>query len=134
MGRAEQAFRDAFERLKSGSNMTLPKGTPVSQNNVAKEAGLDPSALKKARFPALVSEIQNWISQNVQSSPISDRQITKKERTKNRALKEHLADVIKQRDALASRLVEADAKILALTLELNSLRSAKLPPNVKRIR
>ncbi|MFP3373175.1 hypothetical protein [Pseudomonas sp. SIMBA_068] len=134
MGRAEQAFRDAFERLKSGSTLTVPKGTPVSQNNVAKEAGLDPSALKKSRFPALVSEIQEWLSQNIQSSPISARQATKKERTKNRALKDHLADVIKQRDALASHLVEADAKILALTLELNSLRDTKLPPNVKRIR
>ena len=134
MGRAEQAFREAFERLKTESTLVLPKGTSVSQNNVAKEAGLDPTALKKSRFPALISEIQDWVSQNKKSAPESARQSVQRERIKNRSYKEQLADVVKQRDALASRLVEADAKILELTLELYGLRGTELPKNVKRIR
>jgi rRNA maturation endonuclease Nob1 len=134
MGRAEQAFREAFERLKTETTVVLPKGSTVSQNNVAKEAGLDPTALKKARFPSLVAEIQHWISQRSAPTALSERQSMRRERKKNRTYKEQLNDVTKQRDAVASRLVEADAKILELTLELNSLRSTELPPNVKRIR
>lgn len=45
---AEANFREAVERLKVDAGKLLPMGTPVSQNNVAKEAGCDPTALKKA--------------------------------------------------------------------------------------
>ena len=58
---AGEQYRAAFERLKSNKPERLPKGTPVSQNNVAKEAGSDPSALKKARFPLLIAEIQKYV-------------------------------------------------------------------------
>ena len=58
---AEQRFRQAFERLKANKPKVLEVGTPVSQNNVAKEAGCDPSALRKSRFPALVREIQAYL-------------------------------------------------------------------------
>ena len=43
---AADQYRDAFERLKLNRPQLLPKGTPVTQNNVAKEAGSDPSALR----------------------------------------------------------------------------------------
>ena len=61
ISKAELKFRDAFERLKQDKPDILAKGTPLSQNNVAKEAGVDPSALRRTRFPELVSEIQDWI-------------------------------------------------------------------------
>ena len=57
---AEARYRQALERLKAGSPTVLPQGTPVTQNNVAREANCDPSALKKARFPALIREIQAY--------------------------------------------------------------------------
>ncbi|MQT61082.1 hypothetical protein GHO41_27495 [Pseudomonas sp. FSL R10-0399] len=60
MSKAEQGFREAFERLKKDQPIRVPQGTPLSQNLVAKEAGNDPSALKKSRFPDLVAEIQHW--------------------------------------------------------------------------
>jgi hypothetical protein len=41
---AELSFRQSFERLKTDEPIRLPKGTPVSQNNVAKEADVDPRA------------------------------------------------------------------------------------------
>ena len=59
MSNAEQLYRDAFLRLKQGKPLRLKKGAPVTQNNVAKEAGRDPSALKKSRFPELIREIKN---------------------------------------------------------------------------
>ena len=45
MSKAELQFYEAFIRLKNNKPNILPKGTKVSQNNVAKEAGVDPSAL-----------------------------------------------------------------------------------------
>jgi hypothetical protein len=55
---AEANFREAFERLKIGAQEVLPAGSMVSQNNVAREAGCDPSALRKSRFPSRIAEIQ----------------------------------------------------------------------------
>jgi hypothetical protein len=69
MGRAERQFREAFERLKIGKPQQLPKGTKVSQNNVAREAGVDPSALRKSRFPNLVAEIQQWLDAHGSNQP-----------------------------------------------------------------
>ena len=58
---AEQRFRAAFDRLKQGSPEVLARTAAVSQNNVAKEANCDPSALRKSRFPSLVAEIQHYV-------------------------------------------------------------------------
>lgn len=59
---AEERFRAAFERLKENNPTELKRGTPVSQNNVAKEAGKDPSALRKNRHGKLIADIQAWVS------------------------------------------------------------------------
>ena len=93
MSRAEGAFRQAFERLKVNQPLIIPKGSAVTQNNVAREAGVDPSALKKSRFPALVESIQNWVSDNNQRMQSGQSQ-----RGKNRGLRERLASMKEQRD------------------------------------
>lgn len=59
---AERRFREAFERLKAGEPLRLGRDTEVTQNNVAKEAGTDPSALRRSRYPALVTDIQAYRS------------------------------------------------------------------------
>lgn len=46
-------FKNAFNRLKNNNTRILPAGTKVTQNNVSREAGYDPSALKKA-------DIHHW--------------------------------------------------------------------------
>lgn len=107
-------YRDAFERLKNDKPQRLPKGTPISQNNVAKEAGCDPSALKKSRFPTLIAEIQKYIADNIDNRPESAHQVRVSARKKNRSLRERMENVIQQRDHLASLLTEADATILEL--------------------
>ncbi|ANC01147.1 hypothetical protein AB688_03025 [Pseudomonas putida] len=123
VGRAEKAFREAFGRLKLGKPERLPEGAPVTQNNVAREAGNDPSALKKSRYPALILEIQHWINEhNLESAP-STRQSTLAHRRKNRSLKQTIRDLKLQRDNAASLLVEADAKILELTIENKRLQA-----------
>lgn len=112
--RAGEQYRAAFERLKSNKPERLPKGTPVSQNNVAKEAGRDPSALKKTRFPLLIAEIQTYVASHAEDSPLSVRQINLLARKKNRGLRERIDEIEQQRDHLASLLSEADATILEL--------------------
>jgi hypothetical protein len=108
MSKAETLFREAFERLKTNTPINLPKGTKVSQNNVAKEAGKHPTALKKDRFPLLVLEIQDYLKQQEIDSDIINK---KKQLRKQRTLEERLADCRKQRDKLAS-ICEAQAQLI----------------------
>lgn len=131
---AEKNFRSAFDRLKSGKTERLPAGSRFSQNNIAREAGCDPSALKKSRYPALILEIQSWAN----SSPAiaSDKKvcsslISKKSR---RALNDQMRDLKEQRDHLASLLLEAQSKIMTLSTELNTLHAAAVHTNVLPIR
>lgn len=126
IGRAEAAFRAAFERLKANMPQRLPLGTPVSQNNVAREAGLDPSALKKARFPQLIEDIKVWVAAAPASLASSQRERDHVRRRKNRTLLERLRAAQQQRDNVAALLVQADAHILALSQE-NARLKALLP-------
>ena len=111
---AGERYRAAFERLKSNKPERLPKGSSVSQNNVAKEAGSDPSALKKSRFPLLVAEIQKYVEEHGEERPPSARQVSLLARQKNRGLRERIEVISQQRDHLASLLSEANATILEL--------------------
>lgn len=111
---AADQYRDAFERLKLNRPQLLPKGTPVTQNNVAKEAGSDPSALKKSRFPSLIAEIKTYVEQHAEERPPSLNQVNLLARQKSRALRDRIEEVARQRDQLASLLNEADAKIIEL--------------------
>lgn len=117
---AEERFRQAFERLKAGDPKILERGTPVTQNNVAREAGCDPSALKKARFPALIREIQAYLELHPE-----DRRPTGKKterRAANRSMQERLEDAIRQRDQAQSILASANTRIIELSEEVQSLQ------------
>jgi hypothetical protein len=94
---AEDQFREAFVRLRNGQPRVLPLGTAVTQSNVSREAGCDPSALRKTRYPELISEIQKYVLR-ARGGVESDR------------------------DHVMSLLLEADNTILQLTLELAKLR------------
>lgn len=129
--RGEEAFRQAFDRLKAGCPIRLKKGTIVSQNNVAKEAGRDPSALKKARYPLLVNEIQRWIHEYRNSiSPLSGRQKAIAQRKKNQQLLDRIVELTSERDHCASLLVEADATILELVQKIARLEGHSSSTNV----
>ena len=126
-GRAEIRFIEAFERLKVGKPELLPKGTPVTQNNVAKEAGVNPSALRRSRYPDLDDKIQSWIDENKDnSSQQSTRQKSLAKTAKNRSLKQQLDDIKMQNDIALSKLMEAERMIIELTLENQRLKS-RLP-------
>ena len=125
VGDAEMAFRDAFDRLKRDKPTRLPPGTPVTQNNVAKEAGRDPSALRKSRYPRLIREIQKWIEENG-SAPRkrnSSASLIKGARDANRELKARIEELTNQRDRAMARLVIAEESILDLHQQLQSLKA-----------
>lgn len=132
--RAEQQFRLAFERLKQNRPVLLPRGTKLSQNNVAKEAGVDPSALRKSRFPLLVAEIQRWLEEHPGDQPsASKKRIAQDRRAKGADLHQRMELLRSQRDHALSRLVEAEAKILELVVEVERLRSFEPPSNVQQM-
>lgn len=122
---AEMSFRDAFERLKRDKPTVLPRGTPVSQNNVAKEAGRDPSALRKSRYPRLVRDIQKWVEDNGSAPRRSSSyaSLVKGARDKNRELKARIEELTKQRDRAMARLVIAEEAILELHRTVQSYKS-----------
>lgn len=127
---AEQRFREAFERLKEGKLITLPRGTPVSQNNVAKEAGADPSALRKSRYPALIREIQAWVElDNTRDKKQKQRQEKARAGREDDAVQ--ISRLTRQRDVVQSQLISAQHQVLELLGEnarLQARVSELLPP------
>lgn len=117
VGRAENAFRQAFERLKRNRPQMLAKGSPVTQNNVAKEAGVDPSALRLSRFPDLIREIKAWKSDCSKHSPNDNIRANKKK------ARDRIATLQKQRDEALSALLCAEAHILELTIRNSRLEA-----------
>jgi hypothetical protein len=109
---ASGAFRAAFERLTEGRPEALPRGTPVTQNNVAREAGRDPTALKKSRYPELIAEIQQWRTQHDPVAPQKDQP----RRVRVRPSRDEVVrELIAERDLLASKLLEAETYIIELS-------------------
>ena len=115
MSKAELQFYEAFIRLKENKPVNVTKGTSVTQNNVAKEAGVDPSALRKSRYPELIKEIQAWIELNDQKE-ISKKQARKKSNSKVIELQQKIEIVVAQRDQATSKLLAAQLKIIELYL------------------
>lgn len=133
-GGAEHRFREAFERLKEGTPRLLPVGTRVTQNNVAREAGTLPSALRGSRFPVLVADIRAWVeSHGSDESQVSGRQKILAQRNRNRDLLARIAELEMQRDDALSKLVMAETRILELTMENERLRLDN-PSKVAQIR
>jgi hypothetical protein len=135
MGRAERKFREAFARLKIGRPELLPKGTKVTQNNVAREAGVDPSALRRSRFQALVADIQAWgDAHTADEERKSPRQRVLAARARNKGLRERLAEVAQQRDLAAAKVILLEEQFVALTIENERLKTLLPSSNVSSLR
>ncbi|MBA1201982.1 hypothetical protein G7009_09445 [Pseudomonas capeferrum] len=117
---AEQRFRDAFERLKNGATVVLPANSRVSQNNVAKEASCDPSALRKSRFPSLVREIQAYVEIHKSQVP-SLRSVRSKLKNKRIDLKKRIEIITQQRDEAHSQLLHVQRVVLDMAKQITAL-------------
>lgn len=121
-GKAEYDFRMAFERLKNNKPEILPPNSSVTQNNVAREAGRDPSALKKNRYPFLIAEIQAYKKSEVESTPV----IKKLHDNRSRTEKQKLASCRKQIDKLSSIVAAQNSYIESLLDEIEILKTGKI--------
>jgi len=119
---AEQRFRDAFERLKKGTTVVLPANSTVSQNNVAKEASCDPSALRKSRFPSLVREIQAYVEIHKSQAP-SLRSVRSKLKNKRNDLKQRIEIITRQRDEAHSQLLHVQRVVLDMAKQITALET-----------
>lgn len=120
---AELKFRDAFARLRNCRPQRLPKGSKLTQNNVAREAGVDPSALRRARFPELIAEIQAWVEAHAEDeTQKSPRQRLLAVRGRNRGLRQRLIEVTQQRDLAAAKVILLEERLVALTVENERLK------------
>lgn len=134
-GRAERKFREAFTRLNMGRPELVPKGTKVTQNNVAREAGVDPSALRRSRFPQLVAEIQQWRDAHADDEKTqSPHQRVLAVRARNKGLRGRLAEVAKQRDLAAAKVILLEERLVALTIDNERLKTLLPPSNVSPLR
>lgn len=133
MSKAENDLRAAFVRLRDGTPSVVPIGTPITQNNVAREAGKDPTAFKKSRYPGLIAEIQAYVATVGSTARTSMRQGTLKRRKKSRKLKQILEDVTRERDHALSLLVGADSRLLELYQRISDLEAQLPPSNVRSI-
>jgi chromatin segregation and condensation protein Rec8/ScpA/Scc1 (kleisin family) len=119
---AEKAFREAFERLKAGKAGLLPRGSRVSQNNVAKEAGCTPSALRKERFPELVAEIQRYVDQKPDEAS-STREKLDQAKSRNRTLAERQGALLRRQAYETSRVLSLLAEVAELRRQVLTLES-----------
>lgn len=131
MGAAEKEFRAAFIRLQLGTPEKLKEGTPVSQNNVAKEAGRDPSALRKSRYPALIKEIQNWIESN--TVPNAEKETIRALKKNIAELNQRIQQLTEDRDLAQSLLVQAHDRIVVLSRQNERLASQLPPSNILKL-
>lgn len=129
-----ERLQQAFERLKANQPKVLPAGTPVTQNNVAREAGyVDPSALRKSRFPVLVRQIKAYV-ETQEANDSSTKLNEARTRARRRSQRDELADAILQRDQAQSLLGSANRRIVELHEQVQALQGRLdevLPPPIQ---
>lgn len=120
-GPAAKMYLEAFRRLATDTPLNLGKGTVVSQNNVAKEAGKDPSALKLNRYPGVIRKIQTYL------------ELTNVDEVKNRArkakiqkgkldLKSQVSTLTTQLSASQSKLLSVERRLIEALQEIGDLK------------
>ena len=110
--KALREFSEAFERLKRNEPKRLLRGTPVSQNNVSREAGKDAAALRKSLYPDLVGAIQDWVRVNTATrEPVTPLSLARREIAELSARVEKLqAELSRTRAMLDELLRERDVR------------------------
>ena len=76
----------ALERLKANKTIILPKGSAISNDTVAMEAGRKRGSIKKSRHVALVEAIE-LVAQQVGQNILSSAQQIEQAKSKTKAVK-----------------------------------------------
>lgn len=127
--KALREFSEAFERLKRNEPRRVLRGTPVSQNNVSREAGMDTSALRKSLYPDLVRSIQEWVGAHAMArAPVSP---LAQARSQIAALAAKVESLLAELAATRAELARARATIEALQHD-KDVRAARGLAQLKR--
>ncbi len=118
---AEVEYRKAFNRIIEGKAVRVDKTASPTLANIAREAGKDPSALKKSRYPGFISEVEsfNQVSGSVKDE--TDRSLTaqlKSARQENKRLREEYELLSIERDQSHSRVLNLQQAIVELSFEI----------------
>ncbi len=126
---AEKALREAFERLKSNTPKILPKGSKISNTNIAKEAGIQSrSALRKDRYPILCLEIDEYKIKEKQEKEAKNNSAKRKVRT----LKQRLRDAELQAERLQNICDAQQELIEHLRDEISDFqKNVSKPPHIQ---
>jgi predicted RNase H-like nuclease (RuvC/YqgF family) len=126
--KAEDLFREAFERLKVNKPINIASDSKVTQNNIAREAGKHPTALKLDRYPLLVLEIQSY-TESQKEEQVSRRKSSDR---RSRSDKDKLADYKNQVDKMSSIIEALHNHIETLDDEIEDLKTGVVRKNFGR--
>lgn len=118
---AEHEFRSAFKRIIEGKTIRIPKGSPPTLANIAREAGRDPSALKKSRYPTFIAEVEEYNNAPSVTVNKTDRSLTAQlaaARAENRSLREECSNLCQERDAAQTKILNLQQALVAMNLQL----------------
>jgi len=118
---AESKFRAALARIIDGSALNVERNARITQNNVAREAGVDPSALRASRYPALVMEIRDLADIARADVGRMGHKPHRPGSEERRNEKQRYQDMKRQRDHAAALLASADSEVLRLMLRVRDL-------------
>lgn len=122
---AELEYREAFERIVNGCPIRIPAGSLPTLANIAREAGRDPSALKKSRYPAFVRDVEQHNELVSSLSGNRDRSLSSQlsgARQENRELGKEKEQLSIEKYKLQSDCLNLQSAILAMALELDEYR------------
>ncbi|MFL9895895.1 hypothetical protein [Paraburkholderia sp. RL17-381-BIF-C] len=113
-----EEYRAALERLKEGRPNLVPKGTRITNDAVALEAGRNKGSIKKSRsvFSSLIHEIDAARAAQVQPADKSTVAV-KVARSDARHFRKLWNEALEREVSLLIELMEARKKIASLTGE-----------------
>lgn len=111
MTKAEQNYRDAFERIKTGKPKIVDKSMPVNElDTIALEAGKKRGSLRRSQHPNLCDEILGY---EVEETPLAKEVRLKKEYKNDRDAYHKLWSEALARELMLKVLIEELEKEIA---------------------
>ena len=112
-------FRLAIVRLERGEPKVVQRGRKISVAAVAEEAGVSHALIHKD-YPDLLERIRGSTNKSIKVQRDEKHAVLKKERHKNRQLRQLIAELTEQRDILVSKNAALELENRRLTAIVES--------------
>lgn len=127
---AEIEYRKAFRRVIEGKALRVDKMASPNLASIAREAGKDPSALKKSRYPIFISEVESFNNNVSSAGERIDRSLSaqlKSARSENKKLRECYEQLTIERDESHSRVLNLQLALVEMSFMVDGLEK---PSNI----